>query len=387
MPFCKIQPPYTSVVKTTVLFTLLSLSTEISYCAAEEYVGGHIRKDTRWNAEDGPFIVERDIIVDKGVRLTITPGAKIIFKKPKVFDTTAQYDSEDSLLASIKVLGSLNCIGKSGKWISFRPYHPKSNMYGWYGIIFDNAMADFTEIAFTDIANAYRGITIKECAPVIRNALINYNHIGIYCSNNGNAKIYNCNITQNLVSGIQITEANPHIANCIIFNNRNNGILCDGVSKIKFEYNCMFNNLDGNFLDCDPQLGFLPKKSTTKIVSDFAKNIYTDALFAGSTGDSIAREQDLGVPTRKSKIIDTALANIYYSDQDTMEHSEKSENIPKRKYELSEYSPCKESGLPGAEFKDSDGTRNDMGIWGGPDLLVEKKTIPDLITKPSKQAH
>ncbi len=41
-------------------------------------------------------------------------------------------------------------------------------------------------------------------------------------------------------------------------------------------------------------------------------------------------------------------------------------NIDRGDYHLSADSPCLNAGHPGDSFKDSDGTRNDMGIYGGP---------------------
>ena len=36
-------------------------------------------------------------------------------------------------------------------------------------------------------------------------------------------------------------------------------------------------------------------------------------------------------------------------------------------YHLTDLSPCRDTGNPGIVYNDPDGTRNDMGVWGGPD--------------------
>jgi hypothetical protein len=352
--------------------------TTTTICISEEYVGSHITKDTRWNTDEGPYIIDHDLVIDKGASLTISPGVQVIIKKPKVYDTIAQYDATDSSLVSIKVKGALNCVGRIDHRIVFVTANPQSNSYGWYGIVFDNSPDNFTEIAFTDIANAYRGISVKESSPVIRNLILEYNHIGIYCSTSGNAQIYNCVISRNLVSGIHIRGANPHIANCIIAFNKNNGVLCDGLSEINFEYNCVYGNDDGNFLDCNPQLGVLVSTNKkSKNQTDYAHNIYVNPIFAGSIADSLAEERDISLPTEKTRIKDTALANAYYSDKNSIPSKEVSFKKDHGKYSLSTYSPCINSGLPDAEFKNTNGSQNTMGIWGGPEFFVAKNQVAE----------
>jgi len=361
-----------SMISMMSVFMIMVL---LSSSLAEEYAPSVILKDTRWNLEESPYIIERDLVIDKGASLTISSGVRIIIRKPKLFDTITQYDATDSVLVSIRVKGALSCIGKRDQHVQFIPQSSSKSTFGWYGIVFDNAPGDFAEIAFTDIVNAYRAISVRQSTPVIRNNIIEYNHIGIYCSVNGNAKIYNNIITGNFLAGIHVREANPHIANNIIFNNQNNGVLCDGKSKINFEYNCVYGNTDGNFFDCQPDLGIIvisKKKGAPE--TDFAHNIYKDPVFKGSPSDSVAKAQDVSLPTDVSHIKDTSLANVYYENATSQQSAVQSENsIAVKRFELSRYSPCIEAGLPDENYKNMDKTRNTLGIWGGPDYFVTKE--------------
>jgi|GEM_PF-747234 len=371
------------VIIIMILFLLISVIT------GEEYVGSHINKDTKWNAEDGPYLMDRDLVIDKGANLTIGPGVKVIIRKPKIYDTITQFDATDSQLVSIKVLGALNCVGKKDRHISFVTTDGDRASYGWYGFVFDKTPGAFAEIAYTEIVNAYRAVSIRESDPIIRNNIIEYNHIGIYCSVNGNGRIYNNVISRNLLAGIHIREANPHIANNIIAFNKNNGVMCDAKSKINLEYNCIFGNADGDFLDCTPELGVPVKKSKKdSLIADFAHNIIMDPIFKGSAADSLAQEHDVSLPTDKSRIKDTALANVYYEDSNTSAVQNET-HFPLKKYELSPYSPCISNGLPDKEFNNSDGTQNTMGIWGGPEYFVPKaaksSTPKKAAAKPAKK--
>lgn len=357
-----------------IMMSLFVILFSVASLPAEEYAPSVILKETRWNLDESPYIIQRDLTIEKEASLTIAPGVRIIIRKPKLFDTITQYDATDSVLVSIRVKGALNCIGKRDQHIQFIPQSDSKNTFGWYGIVFDNAPGNFTEIAFTDIVNAYRAISVRQSDPVLRNNIIEYNHIGIYCSVNGNAKIYNNIITGNFLAGIHVREANPHIANNIIYNNVNNGVLCDGKSKINFEYNCVYGNSDGNFLDCQPELGVIVKsKKKGASETDIASNIYKDPIFKGSPSDSAAKAKDISLPTDISDVKDTALAHIYYENAATPHETSLNSTTVSKRFELSSYSPCIESGLPGDDYKNVDKSRNTMGIWGGPDYFVTKE--------------
>jgi hypothetical protein len=356
------------------MMALLVMTFLVTSSPAEEYVPSVLLKETRWNLEESPYIIEKDLTIEKNASLTIAPGVRIIIRKPKLFDTITQYDATDSMLVSIRVKGALSCIGKRDQHIQFIAQSVSKNTFGWYGVVFDNAPGSFAEIAFTDIVNAYRALSIKQSEPVIRNNIIEFNHIGIYCSVNGNAKIYNNIITGNFLAGIHVREANPHIANNIIFNNRNNGVLCDGKSKINFEYNCVYGNTDGDFLDCQPELGVIVKsKKKGAPETDIAFNIYKDPIFKGSPADSTAKAQDILLPTDLSDVKDTSLATIYYENIESPHKPPAESKSVSKRFELSRYSPCIETGIPGEDFKNVDKSRNTMGIWGGPDYFVTKE--------------
>jgi hypothetical protein len=138
------------------------------------------------------------------------------------------------------------------------------------------------------------------------------------------------------------------------------------LSKITFQYNCLWGNADGDFLDCDPELGAIiynKKKKTDS--ADIYHNIAKNPIFAGSEYDSLAVEKDLSLPTEKSRMTDTALGKIIH---DTLEDSLafKKRTGQHDRYALSSYSPCIHAGNPAKEFNNSNGSRNDIGIYGGP---------------------
>lgn len=351
------------------IFIFLILPNQLK---AEKIVGGIIFSDTKWIAEEGPYIVEKDILVKSNARLSITSGTRILIRNYPIANDSGIYqiDKIDSQTVSIKVEGTLTCLGRQDKRISFIPIEFFPDKYSWYGITFINAVDTDNEIFGTDITGAYNGISIINSSPMIRATVLEYNHIGINCRNESTAKIYNCIIARNFATGIFASKSNPHIANNIICYNRNNGLWCDGLSKIFLEYNCFFENHDGNFLECDPEFGILVKKNQNNDSIDLANNIFIDPVFAGSVSDSLATEKDYNLPTIKSRVKDTTLAAIIYEGKPLPQTIFKGSNF---KYELSRYSPCIDAGHKSSEFNDLDRSRNDMGIDGGPDYIKRRK--------------
>lgn len=353
-----------------LIFTVIVLC--VAPVRAEKLVGGIINRDTRWNADEGPYILAGDLLICRNTRLTITPGTVIIVRKPPRVDTAApQINQFDSVTSSIKVEGTLLCIGRRENRIIFSPDSAATTTPSWYGIVLHQADDQFTEIAHTDIAGAFCGIAIENCAPTIRNTVLEFNHIGIVCTERADARIYNMVITANTAAGIRIEQSNPSIRNSIIAFNRNNGLWCDGTSRIVITNNCIYGNNDGNFLDCDPELGQLKKGNRKGKHLDRYGNVMQNPTFSGSVAETQAVKQDINQPTDTAHIINRTIAAILHPPKKhTIEQPGTSPSG--HRYELSRYSPCIDAGNPSAKYKDQDGSRNDIGIWGGPEYRTEK---------------
>jgi hypothetical protein len=336
--------------------------------SAETRVSGIIAKDTKWMVENGPFILFGDVLVASNTRLTISPGTTIICGPALVRATSIpEYDHADSFSVALKVEGSLDCVGRKEKRIVFRSASDKEGNSLWYGIIFNKAPDNFTEMAFTDVSGASNGISAMDCSPLVRHCIIERNNVGIRCLAKGGLRAFNCVIVNNFTSGVMVQAANPVFYNTIVAFNRNNGVWCDGISRMTFKFNCVFGNADGNYLDCDPELGVAikPDKKSRDTLDKYY-NVCMNPIFAGSPDDSMAVEKDLMLPTEKSRVADTSLAKILHSTlHDSL--AIKKRRAAYARYSLSRYSPCINKGNPAKEFNDPDGSRNDIGLYGGPD--------------------
>jgi hypothetical protein len=355
------------------LFAALMIAGMCTFTRAETRVGGALHGDNRWDLEGSPYVVQSDLVITRFAHLTIDPGVRVVIARGSDSgETVPQFDAPDSGSVSIKVEGALNCVGKRNKRITFVPAEASDGKLGWYGIIFNKANGKFCEIAFADITGAFNGVTVYECRPLVRNSVIEYNNIGVSCQKNGGALIYNCIISNNYAAGIRVQEANPHVANCIVMRNRNNGLWCDGISKVQFEFNCVWGNSDGNFLDCDPLLGKIVRLNKNRDSVDNAGNLRRDPVFFGTPAESVAFARDTRLPTDKSKVKNVDLAKVVNTRlRDSGFARYKSQKRPR--YFLSRYSPCINAGSPAGAFKDADGSRNDIGIFGGPDFIARGK--------------
>ncbi len=329
---------------------------------------GVIERDERWTAEEGPYLISDDILVPWNVRLAIAPGTRIFVGKPLAYDERIpQHDDLDSFLVSIKVRGTLSCVGRRNNRIRISARAAGSDHCSWYGILLDSTEAEFTEIAYTDIADACNAITIRKTGPLVRNCVLEYNNIGLYCTGEADPRILNCIAAHNFTAGVRIVEANPTLNSNIIAFNTNNGVWCDGISHVRSAFNCVYGNADGDYLGCNPELGIPVKTNQNGDSVDYAYNLHADPIFAGSRADSLAVEKDVSLPTDRSRIRDTTLAKVVYDSlPDSTAHKRRTARY--RRYELSPYSPCRNAGKKGKLYNDVDDTRNDMGIWGGPEF-------------------
>jgi parallel beta-helix repeat protein len=345
---------------------LLALSARVS---AETRVSGIIDRETRWKAEDGPFIVVGDILITRRANLTIAPGTRIIVKsKDTGTASIEQFDKADSGLVSIRVQGSITSVGRRNNPIIFEPERSELAGFIWRGIILDGADAQNTEIAFTEISGATTGLTIRNTSPLIRNSAFENCNIGIHAMHGGTPRIHNNLITTCFTAGIKVERSNPQILNNLIVFNNNLGLWCDNSSRITFKHNNVFGNTDRNFLDCEPELGRLTRAVKGRDSTDAHGNITADPIFVGSPAEARAIELDINLQTDSSRVRNTRLLNIPNLQFGTPQRQEPT-ILGSESRQLSKYSPCINAGDPGGAFRNADGSRNTIGPSGGPDFV------------------
>jgi hypothetical protein len=337
----------------------------------ERAVSGIIDRETRWKAEEGPYTVEGDLLITKTANLVIAAGTQIIIKSGTKTGFLAEpFDRADSTLFSIRVKGSINCVGRRSNPIVIKPEITELGNYTWHGIILDEADSRYTEISFTEISGAAAAITVKNSSPLIRNNALENSNIGIQCVGGGTPKIYNNLVSSCFTAGIRVEKSNPQIINNIIAFNNNIGVWCDNKAKVVIKYNCVFGNIDVNFLDCDPDLGKLTRAVKNKDSTDANGNIAADPIFIGSAAEAKAIEVDIMLRTDSTKVENKKI--LYLPNLPFLKPAHKEATaIGSETRQLSKYSPCINAGDPGGKFNNVDGARNTMGPKGGPDFMAK----------------
>ncbi|MGH1362893.1 MAG: TonB family protein [Calditrichia bacterium] len=231
-----------------------------------EFRGSVIDRDTRWN---GTVRIYQDIIIKKGVTLSLEPKTRIIVRHRK--------DRGNAGLAKDKVEiivhGRLIARGtpETGK-IVFTSRSQNPQMNDWYGIILKNPRQK-SIIEHCVVEYAFKGITCYGSSPEISNSEVRFNHY----------------------AGISAeVRAKPFIRDCIIIGNDFAGLNCELGSKPIVERTIITQNNNGVivFDRSQPDLGRVasaPGESTgeNRIYNNFEVDIYNNSSLEVSAQNNI----------------------------------------------------------------------------------------------------
>lgn len=172
---------------------------------------------------------------------------------------------------------------------------------------------------------------------------------GIYAS--GSAVLKNNCISNNIApgqgGGAYITD------NVSLYNNvfhSNAGALVGGILISK----CSGNIINNTFADNDSAGVAIDNQSSVNFINNvIANHFYFDLLIENSTQSTIAYNRFNESNNQEGNFSDDPL---FVSPS----------LIPCLDYKLSDFSPCIDAGHPDVNYNDLDGSRNDMGAFGGP---------------------
>jgi TonB family protein len=186
------------------------------------YLSGNISRDTRWS---GQIYIDGDIVVQRGVTLSIDSGSRIIFKANQ--DKLKSGNSVDRV--EFIVLGKLLAKGKPrNAKIIFTSDASEQRINDWYGIVIKN-LNDVSILQHCIIEYGYKGITCYGSSPLIEDCEIRFNYIaGVSCEVRSSPIIRNSTIFGNDFAGINCELASlPIIEKCSIMQNTNGVMIFD----------------------------------------------------------------------------------------------------------------------------------------------------------------
>ncbi|HKP94899.1 MAG TPA: right-handed parallel beta-helix repeat-containing protein [Fibrobacteria bacterium] len=338
---------------------------------------------TEWATKDSPYLVTGDIFIPSTSRLRIGPGVIVRFAKPRPClaerevsgkePPIAQVDWADSAYTGIKVEGTFYVLGSEEQPVLFEPETAKAGAVGWDGVRLTGQQAGAAEISFAVFRGANQAVTVDRAGFFIHHSLFEGNNTGLSAGLRGDVGVVNCNFIGNFSAGIVIRKGSPRIANNIFAGNRSYGIWADGRPAIQAWNNAFWENREEACFKCPYAILDAASRNANKDSCDRFGNLAADPVFIGSPSFDAAKEADVRGDTPAHLVKDPKLAQL---EADARAEAEKAAKGKKKKkeyapvgngpYLLSKYSKLVDAGRPGRDFRDRDGSPNDIGMHGGP---------------------
>ena len=343
-------------------FQILSLLAMLALSAYAEDVCGMIDVPITWTKEKSPYRVTGDIQVPPASRLTIEAGVEVLIVPGETCGETKQLDWSDSTFVSIKIAGALIIKGTDKEPVRILPENHVKGKIQWDGIRVLLKNKESVNIEYLHVMGAHKGINAAYSMFNVGNSLFMGNNTGIWIENEGDLSIYNCIFTENLSAGIYISNSRPSIAANIFYKNSTFGIWSDSRKSMRIQNNIFFSNVDTDCRFCPAGTARITKDEKGAFKDRF-DNIFSDPIFVGSEKEKIMEKKDLNLPTPKQNIKDTSLQRIY--ETSTGHSPPVDSQSTARLFVPSKYSPALNAAPNTDFFKDEDGSRGDIGIYGG----------------------
>lgn len=262
---------------------------------------------------DSPFLVIEDITIDSSMSVSIEAGVQILFSSGTKFF----------------IYGNAAALGTKDQPIKFTGY---SNV-SWNGIeIISSSQSEFKFCIIENIKNDVD--TISKSSIYILDSKIKFSN----CIFRNNSSKYG--------GGLYIYLSVAEIKNCLFIHNfalSTGGAILSEMSNVEIINNSFYKNSSFNYAG-----GLFVAATENSIIQNniFFKN-------TSKTGDPRIELQTI------SGTADTAYNFLAYGSLNPFFISEDN-------FHLKENSPCIDTGNPDELFNDYDGTRNDVGAYGGP---------------------
>ncbi len=211
-------------------------SGNLALAVGPTYVRDAIAVSTEWTQANSPYVLQNDIVVNKGAVLAVDPGVTVQFMAP----TTSKPGSGPNLV----IQGGLKAIGNSATPISFMPAVTGSL---WGALYFANA--DSLNSVLQGCLIKGGRIIFNGCSPTITQCAIYGSKTGVEVLSNSQAQIMGNRITANGVGIALLSDtASPVISKNEIYNN-NFGVYMKDFGIPTISENHIYNNIKYNMVN------------------------------------------------------------------------------------------------------------------------------------------
>jgi Right handed beta helix region len=389
-------------------------------------VCGTLRLAEEWTAQGSPYLITGDVFVPVTSRLRIEPGVEIRFTskpspcegeagakptaKSKPGGHTSEHsaahsaehsgehqadhaakpaapaerepntppplrDFSDSTYTTLTIEGAFYCIGSPQKPVRFLPADTTKGAPPWDGVRLSGQREGRAEIAFAEFSGANVGLYVEKADLYIHHSVFDNNNTGLWCGRHANVTPMFNLFTRNRSAGLYIEKAVPHVVNNIFWQNRGYGIWSDGSKSMIIEYNAFHGNGEDDCYRCAHDVMPLGEGGIGDTLDTYG-NRRTDPVFIDSDSFKALRLKDPRYDTPSHLVKDTALAAAEKKSRwRWFKKSDEAKPFAPRgqgPWRLSEYSPLRNAGHPARTLRNVDGTRSDLGIWGGPQERITK---------------
>jgi subtilisin family serine protease len=306
--------------------------------------------------EQSPYIVQGNLTVALGQSLIIEPGVQMRFNGPY----------------QLRVYGNLTARGNAEEPIIFTRHQPTANSR-WGGIRFISA-EDTSKLVYCNIEHGFSAgaadignggaIHCESSHLLIRNSFISNNAAklgaGIYASNSAifiNKTIILDNESTTSGSGLYLANTQAVVTNSLIVGNTSigngGGIYYSSNATFRSRFaNCVLYGNEANLGD-----GIYISSGKMNFTNVILWDNNSDDIYINNANDAIQNITWSNIESGWSGIGNISQDPLFV-------------NPNNHDYHLQNESPCINTGNPNTLYNDTDGTQNDMGNYGGGELLA-----------------
>lgn len=299
----------------------------------------------RWRARQGPLTLAGSVVIGPGATLVISEGTEV---RVAAGDSCPESDADFGKAQIVLIVrgGTLRIEGSAHKPVVFKSLYTAKG-FGWEGIRIEKASKDNqADLRWFEISNASIGVAFLAGSGRIEHGVIEGCGIAITSVLGASPSIRHSVVSRSAVADLISSRSATRVTSCLFVDGEGDGIRFDGTGLSEIRASCFWNHRGAAVTNGPPGLG----EWTTDTLPD---------AFGNWQRDPVLRD----TPEHHRLLAEN---NAKMSAQPWWKPRRGPENPPGQgPWSLSPFSPLIDKGE--SRFcSDTDGSKCDIGLWGGP---------------------